>query len=283
MGAMNKPITSTSKASTAPLTASPAKEPDSIWQQIHREAQAAATAEPALANFFNATILSHSSLGKALSHYLAGKLSSDEVPEVMLRTLMDRTFSTEEIINAVAADIAATVDRDSACTLYLTPFLYFKGFLALQAYRVAHQLWSEQRQSLALLVQYRISLIFAVDIHPAAVIGSGILIDHATGLVIGETAVIEDCVSIMQSVTLGGTGKVSGDRHPKIRKGVLLGPGAKILGNIEVGEGAMVAASSVVLKAVPAHAVVAGVPATVVGDTRCDEPSQAMDHYFKCD
>jgi serine O-acetyltransferase len=183
----------------------------------------------------------------------------------------------------VAADIAATVDRDSACTLYLTPFLYFKGFLALQAYRVAHQLWNEERQSLALLVQYRISLIFAVDIHPAAVIGSGILIDHATGLVIGETAVIEDCVSIMQSVTLGGTGKVSGDRHPKIRKGVLLGPGAKILGNIEVGEGAMVAASSVVLKAVPAHAVVAGVPAAVVGDTRCDEPSQAMDHYFKCD
>lgn len=283
MGAMNKPITSTNTASTAPLTASPAKEPDSIWQQIHREAQAAATAEPALANFFNATILSHSSLGKALSHYLAGKLASDEVPEVMLRTLMDRAFSTEEIIDAVAADIAATVDRDSACTLYLTPFLYFKGFLALQAYRVAHQLWNEQRQSLALLVQYRISLIFAVDIHPAAVIGSGILIDHATGLVIGETAVIEDCVSIMQSVTLGGTGKVSGDRHPKIRKGVLLGPGAKILGNIEVGEGAMVAASSVVLKAVPAHAVVAGVPATVVGDTRCDEPSQAMDHYFKCD
>ncbi len=283
MGAMKKPITSASAASTAPLTVSPTKEPDSIWQQIHREAQAAATAEPALANFFNATILSHNSLSTALSHYLAGKLASDEVPEVMLRTLMDRAFSTEEIIDAVAADIAATVDRDSACTLYLTPFLYFKGFLALQAYRVAHQLWNEQRQSLALLVQYRISLIFAVDIHPAAVIGSGILIDHATGLVIGETAVIEDCVSIMQSVTLGGTGKVSGDRHPKIRKGVLLGPGAKILGNIEVGEGAMVAASSVVLKAVPAHAVVAGVPATVVGDTRCDEPSQAMDHYFKCD
>ena len=283
MDAMKKPITSASAASTAPLTVSPTKEPDSIWQQIHREAQAAATAEPALANFFNAAILSHNSLSTALSHYLAGKLASDEVPEVMLRTLMDRAFSTEEIIDAVAADIAATVDRDSACTLYLTPFLYFKGFLALQAYRVAHQLWNEQRQSLALLVQYRISLIFAVDIHPAAVIGSGILIDHATGLVIGETAVIEDCVSIMQSVTLGGTGKVSGDRHPKIRKGVLLGPGAKILGNIEVGEGAMVAASSVVLKAVPAHAVVAGVPATVVGDTRCDEPSQAMDHYFKCD
>ena len=276
---MNKPITVSKMASSSTSI----QGPDSVWQQIRREAQSAATDEPALATFFNATVISRSSLGSALSYYLASKLASDEVPEAMLRELMQRAFSTDEIIDAVAADIVATVDRDSACTFYLTPFLYFKGFLALQAYRVAHQLWNEQRQSLALLVQYRISLIFAVDIHPAAVIGSGILIDHGTGLVIGETAVIEDCVSIMQSVTLGGTGKVSGDRHPKIRKGVLIGPGAKILGNIEVGEGAMVAASSVVLKAVPAHAVVAGVPATVVGDTRCDEPSQAMDHYFKCD
>lgn len=276
---MNKPNTTLSKATTADSI----KQPDNIWQQIYRESQSAAAEEPALAEFFNATILTHNSLGDALSNYLASKLASDKTQQAMLRTVMDRAFSTPDIISAVAADIAATVDRDSACTQYLTPFLYFKGFLALQAYRAAHQLWNEQRQSLALLVQYRISLIFAVDIHPAAVIGSGLLIDHATGLVIGETAVIEDCVSIMQSVTLGGTGKVSGDRHPKIRKGVLIGPGAKILGNIEVGEGAMVAASSVVLKAVPAHAVVAGVPAAVVGDTRCDEPSQAMDHYFKCD
>jgi serine O-acetyltransferase len=276
---MNKPNTTLSKATTADSI----KQPDNIWQQIYRESQSAAAEESALAEFFNATILTHNSLGDALSNYLASKLASDKTQQAMLRTVMDRAFSTPDIISAVAADIAATVDRDSACTQYLTPFLYFKGFLALQAYRAAHQLWNEQRQSLALLVQYRISLIFAVDIHPAAVIGSGLLIDHATGLVIGETAVIEDCVSIMQSVTLGGTGKVSGDRHPKIRKGVLIGPGAKILGNIEVGEGAMVAASSVVLKAVPAHAVVAGVPAAVVGDTRCDEPSQAMDHYFKCD
>ena len=279
MASMNKPITVSNSASPTVSI----KGPDSIWQQIYREAQAAATDEPALAEFFKATILSHSSLSSAMSFYLADKLASDNAQQTMLRKVMDRAFATPDIIDAVAADIAATVDRDSACTLYLTPFLYFKGFLALQAYRAAHQLWNEQRQSLALLVQYRISLIFAVDIHPAAVIGSGLLIDHATGLVIGETAVIEDCVSIMQSVTLGGTGKVSGDRHPKIRKGVLIGPGAKILGNIEVGEGAMVAASSVVLKAVPAHAVVAGVPATVVGDTRCDKPSQAMDHYFKCD
>ncbi len=256
---------------------------EKIWQQIYQEAQTAARDEPILASFFQSTILDHQSLGSALSHHLANKLASSAAPASMLRNVMDRAFATEQIIQAVAADIQATVARDSACNLYLTPFLYFKGFLALQSYRAAHQLWLEDRRSLALLLQYRISLKFAVDIHPAAQIGSGLLIDHATGLVIGETAVVEDSVSIMQSVTLGGTGKASGDRHPKIRKGVLIGPGAKILGNIEVAEGAMVAASSVVLKSVPAHAIVAGVPAAVIGDARSREPSQTMDHYFKCD
>jgi serine O-acetyltransferase len=259
------------------------EQPDIIWQNIYQEAQSAARDEPILASFFQSTILDHDSLGSALSYHLANKLSSNATPVSMLRELMDRAFSTAEIIQAASADIQATVTRDSACSLYLTPFLYFKGFLALQSYRVAHQLWVEGRHSLALLLQYRISLKFAVDIHPAAQIGSGLMIDHATGLVIGETAVVEDCVSIMQSVTLGGTGKVSGDRHPKIRKGVLIGPGAKILGNIEVAEGAMVAASSVVLKPVPAHAIVAGVPASVIADARSQEPSQSMDHYFNCD
>ncbi len=259
------------------------QQPEKIWQQIYQEAQTAARDEPILASFFQSTILDHQSLGDALSYHLANKLASNAAPASMLRKLMDRAFSTDKILQAVAADIQATVARDSACNLYLTPFLYFKGFLAVQSYRAAHQLWQEDRRSLALLLQYRISLKFAVDIHPAAQIGSGLLVDHATGLVIGETAVVEDCVSIMQSVTLGGTGKVSGDRHPKIRKGVLIGPGAKILGNIEVAEGAMVAASSVVLKPVPAHAIVAGVPAAVIGDARSREPSQTMDHYFKCD
>ena len=258
-------------------------QPDTIWQRILEEAQTAVVDEPTLAGFFQSTILDHQSLGSALSFHLANKLASSAAPANMLRTVMDRAFSTPEIIQAVATDIQATVARDSACNLYLTPFLYFKGFLALQSYRAAHQLWLEGRHSLALLLQYRISLKFAVDIHPAAAIGSGLMIDHATGLVIGETAVVEDSVSIMQSVTLGGTGKASGDRHPKIRQGVLLGPGAKILGNIEVAEGAMVAASSVVLKSVPAHAIVAGVPAVVIGDARSREPSQTMDHYFKCD
>lgn len=253
-----------------------------VWLNIFQESQATARAEPVLASYLQATVLDHDNMGHALSFHLSTKLASTATPVQMLRGIMDKVFADPEIISCAAKDIQATVDRDSACDLYSSPFLYFKGFLALQAYRVAHHLWLQGERSLALLIQYRISLKLAVDIHPAAVIGCGLMIDHATGLVIGETAVVEDCVSIMQSVTLGGTGKVSGDRHPKIRKGVLLGPGAKILGNIEIGEGAMVAASSVVLKAVEPHAIVAGVPAKVVGHVAIDEPSKVMDHYFKC-
>lgn len=255
---------------------------DRVWQHIVQEAEATAKTEPVLASYLQAVILDHNSLGHALGFHLSTKLASTATPMEMLRDVMDRVFADTKTVGCAAKDIQATVDRDSACDLYSSPFLYFKGFLALQAYRVAHQLWLKNERSLALLIQYRVSLTLAVDIHPAAVIGCGLMIDHATGLVIGETAVVEDCVSIMQSVTLGGTGKVSGDRHPKIRKGVLLGPGAKILGNIEIGEGAMVAASSVVLKPVAAHAIVAGVPAKVVGHVDIDEPSKVMDHYFKC-
>jgi len=255
---------------------------DQVWQNILGEAQQTSAAEPILAPFLQATILDHSNMGQGLSYHLCSKLACAAMPAPMLRDIMDNAFAEPAIVQAAARDIQATVDRDSACNLFSSPFLYFKGFLALQAYRVAHSLWQSNQRSLALLMQHRISLVFAVDIHPAAVIGSGVMIDHATGLVIGETAVVEDCVSIMQSVTLGGTGKESGDRHPKIRCGVLLGPGAKILGNIEIGEGAMVAASSVVLKPVAAHDIVAGVPATVVGHTKTEEPSKVMDHYFKC-
>jgi len=251
-----------------------------IWQKITAEAKASAAAEPNLANYFANTILNHSDLGTALSSYLAQKLASTAATAPMLQEIMQEVFAKEPIIIMVARDIQATVDRDSACDLYSSPFLYFKGFLSLQAYRAAHELWLQGRTSLALLLQHRISITFAVDIHPAAIIGSGVMIDHATALVIGETAVIEDSVSIMQSVTLGGTGKDSGDRHPKIRKGVLIGPGATILGNIDIGEGAMVAAASVVLKNVAAHKVVAGVPAVEVGDLKDDSPAKAMNHYF---
>jgi serine O-acetyltransferase len=254
-----------------------------VWRNILTEARATANIEPVLESYLKSTIIDHSNLGSALSFLLSNKLASVSLPAEILRDIMDDVFKDFVIVDQAARDIQATVDRDSACKLYSSPFLYFKGFLSLQAYRVAHQLWNQDRKSLALLLQHRISMTFAVDIHPGAKIGSGLMIDHATGLVIGETAVVEDSVSIMQSVTLGGTGKEAGDRHPKIRKGVLIGPGAKILGNIEVGEGAMVAAASVVLRDVRAHDIVAGVPAKRVGQVNSDQPSKAMDHYFKVD
>lgn len=254
-----------------------------VWNTIVEESKVVLKNEPILSQFLQNTILNHSGMGEAISYHLANKLSNSALPAMLLQNLMNNIFNDESILSATSRDIQATVDRDSACSDYSIPFLYYKGFMALQAYRATHQLWSSGEKSLALLLQHSISSKFAVDIHPAAKIGSGILIDHATGLVIGETTVVEDCVSIMQSVTLGGTGKESGDRHPKIRKGVLLGPGAKVLGNIEIGEGSMVAASSVVLKSVAAHSIVAGVPATIVGTTQVDEPSKAMNHYFKSD
>lgn len=252
-----------------------------VWQKIVDEAKVVSHEEPVLNQFLHNTLLDHSSMSMALSHHLTTKLSNRAIPETLLRDIMNEVFADDNILYASSRDIQATIDRDSACTHYSTPFLYFKGFLALQAYRVAHKLWNSGSKQMALMIQHSASLSFAADIHPAAKIGSGILIDHATGLVIGETAEVDDCVSIMQSVTLGGTGKESGNRHPKIKKGVLLGPGAKILGNIVIGEGAMVAASSVVLKPVPARAIVAGVPATVVGEVSNQEPSRVMNHYFK--
>ena len=255
---------------------------EEIWHHITNEAKAGAAAEPNFADYFAKTILDYEDLGAALSNHLAKKLASAAATAPMLKEIMQGIFADKAIIAKVSRDIQATVARDSACDLYSSPFLYFKGFLSLQAYRAAHELWLQGRTSLALLLQHRISISFAVDIHPAAIIGSGVMIDHATGLVIGETAVVEDCVSIMQSVTLGGTGKVSGDRHPKVRSGVLLGAGAKILGNVEIGEGAKVGAGSVVLKDVPPHTSVAGVPSKVVGQVDIDEPSTAMNHYFKC-
>jgi serine O-acetyltransferase len=181
---------------------------------------------------------------------------------------------------SVRADLSAVFERDPACRSYLDAFLFFKGFHALESHRIAHWLWNEGRKAMALFLQSRISQLFAVDIHPAASIGRGIMLDHATGIVIGETAVVEDDVSIMQDVTLGGTGKESGDRHPKIRRGVLLSLGAKVLGNIEIGEYSRVGAGSVVLKPVPPHCTAVGVPAKLVNCDGCENPSQQMDHYI---
>lgn len=254
------------------------KSNDPVWMRIREEVEEIAAAEPALSSFLYTTVLNHRSLSSALSFHLANKLGCDTVPALLMREIFDEAFfNCDMIADQVRCDIQAYYDRDSACDKLSTPFLYYKGFMALQAWRAANCLWKDDDKSMALMLQSRISSLFGIDIHPAAKIGKGIMFDHGHGVVIGETAVVEDCVSIMQSVTLGGTGKESGDRHPKIRRGVLIGPGAKILGNIEVGEGSKIAAASVVLKPVPPHTIVAGVPAETVGTLQEPAPSELMD------
>jgi len=239
----------------------PCEELDIVWKNIKAEARALAECEPMLASFYHATLLKHENLGSALSYMLANKLASPIMPAIAIREVVVRT-------------------RDPAVDKYSTPLLYLKGFHALQAYRIGHWLWHQGRQALAIFLQNQVSVTFQVDIHPAAKIGRGIMLDHATGIVVGETAVIENDVSILQSVTLGGTGKAGGDRHPKIREGVMIGAGAKILGNIEVGRGAKIGAGSVVLQPVPPHTTAAGVPARIVGKPDSDKPSMDMDQHF---
>jgi serine O-acetyltransferase len=232
------------------------------------------TGEPSLARYAGAIIVSAADFGGALSNLLAEKLSGAELDATQLRALFaEFRKSSDSLDTAASRDLSATVTRDPAAGEILVPFLFFKGFHALQAYRLAHWLWGNNRKHLALYLQNRISDLFGVDIHPAAHIGSGIMMDHATGVVIGETAVVEDNVSMLHGVTLGGTGKQTGDRHPKIRSGVMIGAGAKILGNIEVGASARIAAGSVVLQDVPPCKTVAGVPAKIVGDSGCAEPA----------
>ena len=254
---------------------------DPVWSRIRCEAAEMVAEEPVLASYVHSMILKHDHLETALSYHLAHKLGSVEVRAMLLREVFDEAYHADtEIGAATRADIVAVNQRDPACNTYLEPLLYFKGFHALQAYRIAHWLWQQRRQHMALYLQNRISEVFAADIHPAARLGRGIMIDHATSLVIGETAVVEDDVSMLHEVTLGGTGKERGDRHPKVRQGVLIGAGAKILGNVEVGEGSRVGAGSVVLEPVPAHCTVAGVPAKVIGCAGCDRPAERMDHHL---
>ena len=258
--------------------------PDALWERIREETALHAGEEPILASFLHATILNHAALEDALSFHLANQLDSPTASSLLLREVILQAFESDSTIReAVRADLQAVMERDSACHELYIPFLYFKGFHSLQTHRVAHWLWREGREPLALFFQNRMSTCFGVDIHPAARMGKGIMLDHATGLVIGETAVVGNNVSILQSVTLGGTGKDEGDRHPKICDGVLISAGAKILGNICVGEGAKVGAGSVVLENVPAHTTVAGVPAKVVGRPASDQPALEMDHDFCCD
>lgn len=252
-----------------------------IWHNIKMEARGLAECEPMLASFFHATLLKHENLSGALSYILANKLVDPIMPAIAIREVAEEAYRADPcMVDYAARDILAVRQRDPAVDKYSTPLLYLKGFHALQAYRIGHWLWRQERRALAIYLQNQISVAFGVDIHPAARIGCGIMLDHATGIVIGETAVVENDVSILQSVTLGGTGKECGDRHPKIREGVMIGAGAKILGNIEVGRGAKIGAGSVVLHAVPEHTTVAGVPARIVGRPESDKPSMDMDQRF---
>jgi serine O-acetyltransferase len=250
---------------------------DPVWARLRDEAEAMMRDEPALAGLALGTVLNQPSLEAAVIHRIAWRLGHPALSaDLIEQTYLEAAADDRSIGEAFRADITAVADRDPAATRFIEPVLYFKGFHAIQTHRLAHWLWHRGRRDFALYLQSRSSEVFQTDINPQARIGRGIFLDHATGLVVGQTAVIEDNVSMLQDVTLGGTGKERGDRHPKIRRGVLIGSGAKILGNIEVGECARVAAGSVVLQPVPRNTTVAGVPAKVVGTAGCAEPARSM-------
>lgn len=254
---------------------------DPVWFRLRDDATRLAASEPTLASFVHATILGHQRMEQALTYHLAQKLANADVGPLQVHEVFDRAYAGTPALGTVArADLTAIFERDPAVQTLVEPFLFFKGYHALQAYRVTHWLWSNDRTALALHFQSRICEVFAVDIHPAARIGSGVMIDHATGVVIGETAVVEDDVSLLQGVTLGGTGKEHGDRHPKVRRGVMIGAGAKVLGNTEIGSYSRIGAGSVVLKPVPPGSTAVGVPARVIGRAGCDHPAQEMNQLL---
>ncbi|UWF65807.1 MULTISPECIES: serine O-acetyltransferase [unclassified Brucella] len=254
---------------------------DPIWHSIRAEAEEATRNDPILGAFLYATILNQPSLEEAVMHRIAERLGHPDVSADILRQTFDTMLEANpEWSHVLRVDIQAVYDRDPAYSRFMDPVLYLKGFHAIQTHRLAHWLYKQGRKDFAYYLQSRSSSIFQTDIHPAARLGSGLFLDHATGLVVGETAVVEDNVSILHGVTLGGTGKSSGDRHPKIRQGVLIGAGAKILGNIQVGQCSKIAAGSVVLKSVPHNVTVAGVPARIIGETGCTEPSRVMDQML---
>jgi serine O-acetyltransferase len=254
-----------------------------VWDILCAEARRVAADEPLLRHLVEDVILTRSTPAEALGARLARRLARGDMPRESMEPLLTGIFTDHpRIVQSAVRDIQAMFDRDPACFSLLEPLLFFKGFMALATYRVAHQLWQDRRRWLALYLQSIASEAFAVDIHPAARIGCGLLLDHATSFVVGETAIIEDDVSILHEVTLGGTGKQSGDRHPIIRSGVLLGAGAKILGRVEIGCGAKVGAGSVVLANVPPHTTVAGVPAVVVGTSSEENPAIEMNQRLDC-
>jgi len=254
---------------------------DPVWTRIRSEAEGVAQREPELSSFIYENILHHDTLETAVVHRVAQRLDHPDVSADLIRQAFRDAIDDQPVLGDIfRADIVAIADRDPATNRLIEPVLYYKGFHAIQTHRLAHWLLGKGRKDFALYLQSRSSVVFQCDINPAARIGRGIFLDHATGLVVGETALIEDDVSILHGVTLGGTGKEHEDRHPKIRRGVMIGAGAKILGNIEVGHCARIAAGSVVIKPVPNNVTVAGVPAKVVGEAGCPEPSRAMDQML---
>ena len=256
-------------------------EVDPVWNRIREEAETALKDEPLLGGLVHSSVLHHRTFERALSYRISLKLASGEMSEQILREIADEAFdNAPELSQAARADLVAVLDRDPACHRLMQPLLFFKGFQSVQAYRVGHWLWQQGRKDLAYFIQMRVSEVFGVDIHPAARIGKGIMIDHAHSIVIGETAVVGDNVSMLHSVTLGGTGKEEEIRHPNIEDGVLIGAGAKVLGNIRVGRCSRIAAGSVVLREVPPCKTVAGVPAKIVGEAGCDQPALSMDQLL---
>ncbi len=254
---------------------------DPVWDKITSGARAAIAAEPLIGGLVHSSILHHASLERALSYRIAMKLSSSEMSAQILREIAEEAYSDDRRLGGAArADLVAIYERDPACHRLMQPLLFFKGFQAVQAYRVGHWLWKAGRKDIAYFIQARVSEVFGIDIHPNAVIGQGLMIDHAHSIVIGETAVVGDNVSMLHSVTLGGTGKEDDDRHPKIGDGVLIGAGAKVLGNIRVGNCSRIAAGSVVLQEVAPNKTVAGVPARTVGEAGCAQPSLTMDQIL---
>ncbi|MEN3931502.1 serine O-acetyltransferase [Microvirga sp. W0021] len=254
---------------------------DPVWDRVRQEAELVVHDEPALAGFIMSSILNHETLEAAIAHRIANRIGHGPMPaDMIVHTYMMMVEDQPSISLDIRADITAVVERDPACNRFIEPVLYFKGFHAIQTHRLAHWLWGKGRIDFALYLQSLSSQVFQTDINPAASIGRGIFLDHATGVVVGATAVIGDNVSILQNVTLGGTGKEKGDRHPKIGSGVLIGAGAKVLGNITVGKCARIAAGSVVLTAVPNNTTVAGVPARVIGVAGCAEPALSMDQLL---
>ena len=253
-----------------------------VWREIRNEAERVAETEPALAPLFEEVILSRATLFEAIACRIARKFAAKAMPEELVREIFVYVCSRNgDVRKNIVRDIVAIYDRDPACSSYLEPVMYFKGFHAICIYRIAHVLWNEGRRHLALYFQSLTSEIFGVDIHPAAKFGGGILLDHATSFVAGETCVVEDDVSILHEVTLGGTSTEPGDRHPKVRSGVLIGAGAKLLGNIEIGKGAKIGAGSVVLDDVAPHTTVAGVPAKAICSAKEQMPSLNMNQHLE--